>query len=212
MALLLHHLHGVGDVILGQPGQPQPPGFKVDGEEKAQVVQEGGDDGGQHDVGVAQVEEFRHDEAHRAHDGGAELAPRGGHRFHRPGELLFIAGLLHQGDGNGSGGSYIGDGGPVNHSHQSGGQHRHLGGSSRGLAHQSEGKIVDKFGKPAVFQKGSKDHKEKNVGGRHADARTQQALGAPELGGQHPLEGKAIVAQLSGKELAEPVVGQEDGR
>ena len=172
MPLFPQNLHGVGDVLFGQSRQPQPPGLKVYREQQSQVVEKGGDNRGQHHIGVAQIEELRHDEAHSPHKRGTKLPAGGGHCLHRPGELLFIAGLLHQGDGNGSGGSYIGDGGPVNHSHQSGGQHRHLGGSSRGLAHQSEGKIVDKFGKPAVFQKGSKDHKEKNVGGRDANTST----------------------------------------
>ena len=151
MPLLLDHLHSIRNVLLAQAAESQPLGLKMDGKEQSQIVEKCGQDGSDHHLGVVHSQELRHDKAHSAHDGRAELPARGGHRLHRPGKLLLVAGLLHQRDSDSAGGSHIGDGRAVDHAHKGGGQHCHLGGAAGSLSHQGQGKVVDKLGKATVL-------------------------------------------------------------
>ena len=115
MSLFLQDFRGLGDVFPGQAGKAQTFRFKVDGEEQSQIIQESGHDGRHHDDGVAQVQEFRHDEAHGAHDGRAELASRRRDGFDGAGEFFPVARAFHQGNRDGSRGRHVRDGRSVDH-------------------------------------------------------------------------------------------------
>ncbi len=52
MSLLFEDLKCIGDVLLAQAGKAQPFRLEVDGEEKAEVVEKGGDRGGDQNLGI----------------------------------------------------------------------------------------------------------------------------------------------------------------
>ena len=73
-------------------------------------------------------------------------------------------------------------------------------------ADSSQGKIIDKFRKATVLQISTKEHEQENIGSGNADARAQDALGAPELGNEHAFEQEAIMSEVARQIFAEPVI------
>ena len=181
-------------------------------EDDAQVVDQGGQDGGLDDDRVLHPQGLSHDEGGGAHDGGQQLSAHRGGGLHGPGKLLGVARLLHQGDGKGAGGDHIGHGGAVDGPQEAGGQHRHLGGAALGVAGQGVGDVVEELAHAALVHHLTEDDKQHDKGGRHLD---RAAVDTGDVTGQvldHPGPGVAPVLENAGEVPAVHAIDQEDGR
>ena len=150
MAPVTHDLAGLGHLVLGQAVEAVLGGPHLDLDDDAQIVDQGGDDGGLDNDAVLNAQGLRHDEGGGAHDGGQQLAAHGGGGLHGAGELLGVAGLLHQGNGEGAGGDHVGHGGAVDGAQEAGGQNGHLGGAALGVAGQGVGDVVEELAHAAL--------------------------------------------------------------
>ena len=178
----------------------------------AQVVDQGGQDGGLDDDRVLYAQGLRHDKGGGAHDGGQQLSAHRGGGLHGPGKLLGVARLLHQGDGKGAGGDHIGHGGAVDGAQEAGGQHRHLGGAALGVAGQGVGNVIEELAHAALVHHLAEDDEQHDKGGRHLHG---ASVDAGDIAGEvldHPGPGVAPVLEDAGEVPAVHAIDQEDGR
>ena len=211
MPLFLQHLYRIGNIFGSQSRKSQALCLKMNAVKQRKVIEKRRDDGRQHHPGIADRHELRHDKSHGAHDRRGKLSASGGHRLHRSGKFLFISGLLHQRNRDGSGCGHIGNCRAVNHAHQRRGDDRNLGRSTGRASHQCQADIIDKLGKSAVFKEGTKQNKDENIGSRYTGARSKNANGIPYQRFNHPFQGKRRCPECPGN-IASPYgkVGKEN--
>ena len=95
MPLLLDHLHGIGNIFLGQAGKAQTHGLKMHRQEQAHIVQQCRHNSRQHNLRIANAQKLRHNKAHGTHNRRTELTARRSNCLYCPGKFFAIAGLLH---------------------------------------------------------------------------------------------------------------------
>ena len=191
-------------LLAGNALQAQLLGLQMDGDEDPGEVQQRGQDGLDGHLGVGQLHVLGHEEGRRTHDGGHDLAAGGGRGLDGAGELGLVAGLLHHGDGEGTGGDGVAHGGAGHHAAQGGADNSHLRRAAAGPASQTVGKADEEVGDAGALQERAEDDEQNDVGVAHVDGRTDNAAGGVEQlvddGFQRVIQGGAVhrtgVAQL----------------
>ena len=148
----------------------------MDRNENTEEIQDCGKDRPLDDVSVGNTDKVRHQESGGAHDGRHDLAACGGSRFDRAGELVLITGLLHHGNGNGTGGHGVADRRTGDHAAESGGNDRHLGGTAGETSGDGVGHINEEIGNAGPFQEGAENDKDDDIFGTDVDRRSQYAF------------------------------------
>ena len=200
------------DVLGGKPLEAELAGLEVHRHEQREIIQERRDRRREHDLGIRDAEEFGHDEAHRAHDGRCELSPGGGDCLDGGGEFGLVPGLFHERDGDRPGSGDVGEGAAVDHAHERAGHHGNLGGAASRAPYEGEREIIDKIAESAVFQEGSEEHEQENVGGGHADAHAEEPLAAPEHVLDDAVPGKPGMPERAGNPFPGEVVEEKHAR
>ena len=153
-------------------------------------VQHGRQDSPHGDLAVRLTSELRHQKGSGTHDGGHDLAAGGCSRFHSAGKFALVAGFLHHGDGDGTGGNGVAHGGAGHHAAQGGGDDSHLGGTARGSAGHSVGQVDEELGNARPLQEGAEDDEHHNELGAHADGAAENAVVGVEHGADHLVDGQ----------------------
>src|SRR5690606_42059544 len=94
-----------------------------------------------HSVPTRRSSDLGHDEGTRTHDGGQDLTARGSGRLDRAGAVAGIADLLHQRDGEGTGGDHVAGRRAVDGAHQGAGEDGHLRRATAQTAGDGEGEV-----------------------------------------------------------------------
>ncbi len=158
-------------------------GLVVDHHKDAEEIHERRKDGHQHDLGVGDAGELRHDEAARPHDGRHEHTADGCGRLDTARHMGAEARLLHHGDGKGAGGHRIGDGAARDGAEQPAGDDGHLSRSADLVAHRGQREIDEKALGAARFEKRPEDHEQDHVGGQHVGHDPEHAVALIENAG-----------------------------
>ncbi len=210
MARFAHDFAGLGQLVPWQAGQAELDRFEVDHAPAGEVIQEGGKDGGDHDLGVGHAEKFGHDEGGRPHYRRHDLAARGGHRFDSPGELRPVTDAFHEGDGERAGGGDVGDGAAVDRAEQAAGEDGHFGRAAGRAAGDGHGQGVEEFGHARLRQEGAEEDEQEDVRGRDAEGDAVNTFCREEHVLDDPVEAIAAMAELAGDHIAEQGIGDED--
>ena len=121
-------------------------------------------------------------------------------------EFGLVPGLFHERDGDRPGSGDVGEGAAVDHAHERAGHHGNLGGAASRAPYEGEREIIDKIAESAVFQEGSEEHEQENVGGGHADAHAEEPLAAPEHVLDDAVPGKPGMPERAGNPFPGEVV------
>ena len=116
-------LGDAGQVFFGLPLQVFFFGFEVNKTQHGQIVHDRRNQRHFDDCQIAGVGEFRHQKGTSPHDWRHELPAGGGGRLNRTGHMGSVADALHHGDGEGTGGHHIADGGTGNRAHETRSHH-----------------------------------------------------------------------------------------
>ena len=129
----------------------------MDSDEDTGEVENRGQNGFQGNLAVRQLHIVGHQESGSTHDRGHDLTAGGGRCFRGGGKFGLVAGLLHQGNGNGAGANGIGNGGTGDHTFHGGSHHGHLGGAAGEAAHKGVGDVDEEVGNAGALQEGTED-------------------------------------------------------
>ena len=162
-------------LVAGNALQAQLLGLQMDGDKDTGKVQNGRQDSLNSHLGIGDLHVFRHQKRSRTHDGRHNLTAGGGGSFHRAGKLRLIAGLLHHGNGEGSGGDGVAHGGTGHHAAQSGADHGHLGRTTAGPTGNTVGKADKEIGNAGALQKRAEDDEQNDIGIADVDRRADDA-------------------------------------
>ena len=176
MSPLHQDLHEFGQLVAAHPLEAAPLGLEVHLDEDAEEIETGRDGGGLGDLDVGGVGELGHQEGRGAHDGGHDLAARGGGGFDRAGEFRPVAELLHHRDGEASRSDGVGDGAPGDGPLQGARDHGHLGRSAGGPAGDGVGDVDEELADPRLFQKRPEEDEQKDERGGHPQRNAEDPL------------------------------------
>ena len=154
--------------------------LKVNGDEDARKVQDGGDYRIDDDLRVGLTEEVDHKEGGCTHDGGHDLTAGGRRRFDGACKFGLIAGALHHRDGDGAGGDGVADGGAGDHSAQCGGQDRNLRRTACGGAGNGVCKAYEVGRNARALKESAEDDEHDDVLRADVDRRGEQTGGRVE--------------------------------
>jgi len=137
----------------------------MDPEDETGVIEDGPEHGRDDDLDIANAGDFSHDKSPGPHDRRHEHPAGGGRGLHRPGELLAVAQVFHERDGEGPGGVDIGCSHTADGTEQPAADHRDLGRASGTFAGQSTGQVREKLPGAGVFHKGPEDDEQSHERG-----------------------------------------------
>ena len=148
------------------------------------------------DLHIGDAHILHHQEGRGPHHGRHDLAvDRGGH-LDRPRLLRTETDLLHHGDGEGTRGDHVGDGGTGDEAGQAGGHHGRLGGTATQVTQHAEGELDEVVTGAGPFQQGAEQHEQEHETG-----------GDPEGDAKHPFGGDPLMVGQGGE--ADPAMGQQ---
>ena len=180
---LQHHLEASGfftqalsDPLLGR--------LQIHDDKNRQKIKDGWKQGRLHHLDVFTTDDLGHHERRGAHYGRHELTTGRGDRFDRRGDMRFVTGFLHQGDGKGAGGHHVGGRGSGQGAHQGAADHGGLGRPASQLSGQGIGQVDEQFAAAEFLENTSENDEQGDVFGRHTHRNAIDAFG----GGVHELQ------------------------
>jgi hypothetical protein len=174
-------------------------GVGVDLHEKGEVVERGRDDGGDGDLGVADIEELGDDEGRGAHHRRGQNGAGRRAGLDRAGVGGREARAFHGGDGHRAGGQHIGDDAPRHHAEHAAGEDADLGRAAAKRAAQREGEIDEELAGPRHHQGRAEDQEADHRLGEGLDGYAEQALA-----GEHVVGGRLLHGGLAPPQGPEP--------
>ena len=148
-------------------------------------VKQGRKDRNQHDLDIGHLGKFAHQEGPRPHERRHDLPTRRGRSLDPASLGGTVAKFFHQRDGKGPRRDHICNRRARDRAHAGACNNRRLGRTTGLFARRGIGQIDKEFTSAGDFQKGTKQHKDKNEGCRNAQGDTKDPFGTQcHLAGQ----------------------------
>ena len=187
----------------------------MDSDVDAGEVEHGGQDGLQCHMRIGNAHVLRHQEGGGAHDGGHDLAARGGAGLRGAGKVVAVTHPLHHGDGERAGGGHICRRTAGNHAEQAAGHRGHFSRAAGGVARNQTGQVNESVASASGEENGAENNKGGDDGGGNAGHTAQNAPVAVADDFHDALQLEAGMAEGAGDIFAEQGIGQanqtEDG-
>ena len=174
--------------------------------------QQRGHQTGLHDVHIGRTDDLRHDEGGRAHDRWHDLTAGRHHRLDGPGLIGSVTLALHHRNGERSGHGDIARRGTRNHPQQGAEYHRGLGRSGGHAPGQHIGKPEEEAAGAEFREKGAENGEQDDVGGRHTDRNSVDALAGERQERDHAFESHSAAVQHAGQIRRDHRVDQKHRR